>query len=144
LKAFFMVILLLPLKGDAVTLHPIHISVSEVRYDLLSQKLQVAIKIFADDLELALRDLGYTELKIGAPNESPLADEAIVNYLDKKFQVSLNGIIKRGEMLGRELSEDLIAVWCYLEYDVPSSGNLSIQNEVLLETYDDQKNIMDI
>lgn len=144
LNACLLVVLLLPLKGYTISLHPIHISVSEVRYDLASQKLQVAIKIFADDLELALKDFGYSELKIGASNESPLADEAIVKYLNQKFQVSLNGNIKQGDMLGRELSEDLIAVWCYLEYNVPPSGNLSIRNEVLIETYDDQKNIMDI
>lgn len=144
MHACLLIAFLFPLRGNSIAPHPIHISVAEVRYQDGKNTLQVAIKIFADDLELALKDLEYTDLRIGAKDESSKTDEAINNYLKQKFRVQSNGKSVNGILLGRELSDDLLAVWCYLEFTIPANGNLLIWNEVLMNTYDDQKNIMDI
>ena len=48
-------------------------------------------------------------------------------------------------MLGKEISKDLAGVWCYLEIpNIEAIKQLKIQNQLLLEVFDDQKNIVHI
>ena len=47
--------------------------------------------------------------------------------------------------LGKEVSEDLQAVWCYLEIEnINSIKELKIKNQLLTSLFDDQKNIVSI
>ena len=43
------------------------------------------------------------------------------------------------------MSEDLAAVWCYLEItDVEFEHNFKVENKVLMELYADQRNIVKV
>jgi len=47
--------------------------------------------------------------------------------------------------IGKEMSEDMVAVWCYLEIEnVENIRELHVKNSILLEAFDDQKNIISI
>ena len=48
--------------------------------------------------------------------------------------------------MGKELSEDKIAVWCYLEFPAQALRGVKflLANKILLDVYDDQRNILDI
>lgn len=126
--------------------HDIHISLSEIRWNETTSAFEVSIKLFIDDLELALGKKGVTGLAIGTDREAAGANDHIAAYLSQHFKIELDGQLLTPRFHGKELSEDIIAIWCYVEYPSPAgpARRCAITNDVLLDLYDDQRNIMDI
>lgn len=126
--------------------HDIHLSICELRYNEQSLSFEVSIKIFIDDLETAIGKEGASQLRIGTKNEVPEADEMITSYLNKNFTIDIDGVKLQASFLGKELTEDMLAVWCYVEYPANKSQpqKCILSNRILFEVYDDQRNIMDI
>ncbi len=127
-------------------LHDIHISVCEVRYNAQSASFQVSLKIFIDDFERAMSKEGAPALHIGGTTEIKDADSYIGAYLNNHFSISLDGSRLIPTFVGKELSEDFLAVWCYFEFPARLTGvkQCSMFNDVLFALYEDQRNIMDI
>lgn len=122
-------------------LHPIHISKTTINYDTKSQSLQITSHVYIDDFETILGKRGYKNLNIGFEKESANADEAIVKYLTEKIVIKSGNSELKPEYIGKELSEEKIAVYCYFEITVKNKiGQLSILNTILHDLYDDQKN----
>ena len=47
--------------------------------------------------------------------------------------------------IGKEISEDLVAVWCYLEIEnIERFNKIHVKNNILLEVFEDQKNIISV
>lgn len=126
--------------------HNVHLSMCELRFNTHTSKFEVAIRIFIDDLEKALENEGAKNLKICTPDETSDTQSHINKYIDKYFTIQIDGVVLKGKFLGKEVTEDLIAVWFYVEYTVvnPSPKKCILTNNILLDIYDDQKNIMDI
>lgn len=123
--------------------HDFHVSQCEIQYRPDGGQVAVAMHIFLDDLELALNNMGYDSLYLCTEKENKAADRMIMDYLQAHFRISLDGRMVKYTLLGKEASEDLMGVWCYVEaLDVPPFSSATIRNEVLLETFDDQKNIV--
>jgi hypothetical protein len=124
--------------------HDFHISRCEINYDKRSGDLQVAAHIFLDDLEATLSKLGKRQLFLCTPKESTDGDTAIEQYINQKLILKVGGKVIKLSLLGKETSKDKLAVWCYLE--AQGLKNLSvfdIENSILTELYNDQKNIVD-
>jgi hypothetical protein len=101
--------------------------------------------IFLDDLELALEKQGANNLYLCTDKEDPKAVDHIMSYLDKQFYIKQDGENLKSHFVGKEISEDLAAVWLYLEIrKIIPSGQLEIRNEVLLDQFDDQKNVTSV
>jgi hypothetical protein len=141
-----LVFTLFSFKASGFTPHDIHISVCELRYNESTDAFEVSLKIFIDDLELALARDGVTGLGIGTPKELPAANDKIAAYLSKHFKIQLGGQVLSHEFLGKEISEDYLAVWCYIQLKAnPAAGQqCSVTNDILFEMYDDQKTLMDV
>lgn len=131
------------LLGMSSMMHELHLSNSHVNYDEKSMSVQVTMHIFIDDLELALKNDGITGLKIGTEKESPDADDAVADYIDQHFNLIVAGDTLQQGFLGKEVSEDLMALWCYIELPIDQMPqDLEVVNTILTREYDDQKNIV--
>lgn len=125
--------------------HEFHISKCLIEYNEKEKALQVTLHLFIDDLEDALKAQGADELFICTEKESEKAEEYIYKYLQQKLEISLDEQAVDYTFLGKEMSEDMVAVWCYLELEnVESFNQLYVKNRILLDTFDDQKNIISI
>lgn len=125
--------------------HQFHVSKCLVEFNEAEQALQMSMHIFLDDLEEALRRKGADDLFLCTKLESDSAENFMAQYIAKNFILEVNGEILEYEFLGKEPSEDLQGVWCYMEiYNVSSVKDLKITNNILLEVYDDQKNVVSI
>lgn len=135
-----------PCPVAAADTHDIHISVCELRWNEESGVFEVSIKIFIDDLELALTKMGAPGLFIGTPKEDPYANDFIADYLRKHLTITIEHEKLIPVFLGKELSDDFQAEWCYIEIpaEVSRGQKCTLSNDVLMELYDDQRNIMDI
>ena len=127
------------------SIHEYHLSNTEVRYNKEEEALQITTRIFIDDLEETLAKDGHTGLFLCTEREPEHAEALVQEYLQKNLLITVDDELQLFEYLGKEISDDLIAVWCYLEIlDVQPTDYIGVENNVLLETFDDQKNIVNI
>jgi len=126
--------------------HEFHVSKCLVEYKAENAEVQISMNMFIDDLETALASRGVEQLFIGTEKESQEADEYIEKYIDQVFQIEIDSLgMVDPFFLGKEVSEDLTSIWCYMQ--IPMSQpiqSLKVKNSILLETFDDQKNITNI
>lgn len=136
---FFSFLCGTPLASEV---HEFHLSRTTINYDTEEKAIQISTSIFIDDLELALKENGYDSLKICTRKEKENAEFLIHEYLNEHLVINIDGAELAFSFLGKELSDDLAAVWCYLEvYDVSDFKETSITNTILIDQFDDQKNI---
>ncbi len=133
-------------EGDSASeRHPFHVSKCLMQYKPEQQSIQISMHIFLDDLELALEQAGDEDLYLCTGREAAHADRALAAYLNRHFQIKVNGKPADYEFIGKEISDDLAAVWCYMEAtEVPAVESLDVRYSVLLDTYSDQKNLANI
>ena len=123
--------------------HKFYVSKCTINYAVKQKSLQVSLNVFIDDLELALSKRGYTGLFIATEKEDSLADERIFAYLNEKFVLQNTDTRIELQYLGKELSEDMASLWCYLEAEnVTDLSTMTIKNEILTEVFDEQKNLV--
>jgi len=59
------------------------------------------------------------------------------------MNITVDGQEKAFNFIGKETSEDLVAMYCYLEVeDVQSVNEITISNDMLMDLFDDQINIV--
>ena len=128
------------------TTHPIHISQCEVNHDDESKTLQVTLHLFVDDLEMAIEEAGLgKELKLGTEWEKAAADSVISLYLEKHLEMKIGEEGINLQFLGKELSRDYMAFWCFLESDpIDVIDGMEVRYDALMELYGDQKNIFNL
>lgn len=141
----FLISLLLSTLFFTNNIHEFHLSKTMVKYKTEQNAMQVSMHLYIDDLEEALRQKGVDSLFICTKMESPEAELYMKRYLEEAFIInSENGIIEF-EFLGKEISESLDGVWIYMEaVDLSQPKETKIQNSVLTEVFEDQKNIINM
>ena len=130
-------------KPDVPEAHPFYISVCQVDHNPDTGALEMSFRIFMDDLELALETMGTERLHLGTEREAEKADLYISRYLVRHVVVEINGRRVNAAFLGKEVELD--AMWCYVEVgDIPVFETMTMTNTLLLETYEDQVNLVHV
>ena len=121
--------------------HPFHVSVAQMKYNAQNRTLEIAIKLFTDDLEDALTtSFGNQGWHLATPRQLPAADKYVRNYLKPRFAIKQNNRTLSWNWIGAEYNMD--AVWCYIEmYDFDHEADLEWKNIIFFEIFNDQKNI---
>jgi len=134
-----------PVFESNVEFHEFHMSKCQIEFNQQEKAVQISMHIFIDDLEDALRNQGSGKLFIGTEKETDQADEYFFQYLKSHFQLNVNNQNAEYEYIGKETSEDLQAIWCYLEIiNIEKVTSIVVENNILMELFDDQKNIIHI
>lgn len=135
-------LLILPFFFQAFA-HPFYVSVSQIAYNAEAKSLEIACKIFVDDLETVMKAEGHGDLYIGLDKEKAETDKLIQEYFEKHLQLAINGKTVSGSFLGKEVIDDVI--WSYIEIlEVPYPQELSIDNRLLLDHLESQQNIVHV
>ena len=124
--------------------HDYHISNFEIEYNAETKAIEIIAKIFIDDLEDGIAASGVEEkLYLCTDREIETGDDQIYTYLSNKMNISLDGQSRSFNYIGKEASEDLVAMYCYLEIeDVQSINEITVSNDMLMDLFDDQINIV--
>lgn len=129
-------------QGD-LPLHPLHLSKSVVEYFPEEKVVRVSLHIFLDDLEEALKKNYTAPILLGSARESKDASTLLEAYFNKHFRFTVDGNAAPLQLLGKELSADQEALWCYLEVPVRRPpGKIKINCTLLTEQFRDQQNIL--
>ena len=134
-----------PVFESEFEFHEFHMSKCQIEFNLKENALQISMHIFIDDLEDALRNQGSGKLFIGTEKETDNADDYLYAYLKNHFQLEVNDQTTEFDFIGKETSEDLQAIWCYLEITkIENVNSIVVENNILMEMFADQKNIIHI
>jgi hypothetical protein len=122
--------------------HPIYVSTSEIDYNSEDKQLEIAIKIFSDDLEEVLSLEKGETVEIGTNREHPKATEYIVAYLREHFKLEVNGKDVSFEYVNRKLIKDeFFAMWVLVQVPkVNKLKSLSLENDILVDFNNGQQN----
>jgi hypothetical protein len=127
-------------------IHDFHVSKCLIEYNTQASAIQISLHVFIDDTEEALKRLGAPQdLYICTEKEHAEAEQQLADYLIQHLRLEIDGKLVAPSFLGKEVTEDLAGMWCYLEItDVKDIQHLTITNEVLMDAFDDQKNIVNV
>ena len=123
-------------------LHPVHVSVTNLDLDPVRGKVELSVKIFADDFQdLILHKYGV-QLNI-IEEEDPGDKIAAVNeYMQEALQLVFNGNETADlQFVDAKLNEE--AIWLFYKYEHQNKiRKVDIVNRVMLEKFRDQTNLM--
>jgi hypothetical protein len=124
-------------------MHKFYVSLSEIRYNTETERYEVSMRIFPDDLDRALLARSGIITQLATELEHKSADSLLMVYLLEDFSIEVNGEALELNYLGNEPESD--AIWCYLESSrVAAPESITIQNVLLMEYFPDQVNIVQV
>lgn len=141
---FYILISVLGYSSHETNLHEFHLSKCDINYNEEESALQISLRIFIDDLEEAIAKVQNEEnLKLCTNKEVANADSILVAYLSDNLTIRVDNENYDLSYVGKEVSEDLLAVWCYFEVtEVLPKEIIQIENKILIETFNDQSNVV--
>lgn len=122
--------------------HNYHVSIVDIHYNEQNRSLEIATKLFVDDLEYAYEKQGKY-LYLNTDKEKDSANYFIHKYLQDHIQIALDGMNKEFTFFGKEYDDHI--VWCYLEIkNVGSFSEMEVTNTNFFELFDDQSHMIHI
>ena len=125
------------------TFHDYHTSLTEINYNPKNKSLEVSLRLFTDDLELALTKLNGGKV-ITLESQSELVESLLELYIKKNFAiVSQNKEVKKIKYYGKEKEAE--ATWVYIEIlDCAQIKDFTLFNTILIDLFSDQNNLVNI
>ncbi|MEJ8844862.1 DUF6702 family protein [Lacibacter sp. H375] len=125
----------------AFALHPYYMSVTEFEYKPAEKEVQVACKIFTDDLEETLKKEYKRKVDILNASSKKENEQLLNRYLQQHLRLQLDGKTAALQMIGFEQEGE--AVWIYLVASNTAAFKSAIVFNDLLYSYrEDQLNII--
>ena len=121
--------------------HPVHVSIASFEYSIEDEAFRGFLKVYYDDFLLDLRNLGGISAEPDFTKKSEEANEILLSYLDKRFNIfagdrKLNPEISEVNLSGNELKLDLLFKF------KKRSKTIKIYNSILSDLYNDQANMV--
>ncbi len=142
LSISFQALSYLPFRAADAPLHDFHTSLAEISYNAASKSFEVSLRVFTDDLELALAEANQIKgLRI---EKGKKYDDLIEKYLKAHFYL-LNPKNQKEPMTfyGKELEADV--TWLYFEISLKKSlKGYHLHNAILTELFADQMNMVNV
>jgi hypothetical protein len=124
-------------------LHPLHLSVTEITLDEREKELEIMLRVFTDDLELAIRNAkNDEELNFLNPTNTT-TDKLAWEYVQPRFKLMIDGKVQPVKYLGHEVDEDVLIFYIQVQ-PVKKFTTIDITNSIITEFYDDQANLVNM
>jgi hypothetical protein len=141
LKKIIVILLVLPLF--AFTMHKYYVSLCEIEYLKEKQSVQIILGVFIDDLEFTLSKNIGKQLNLASKTEVENVDDYYKKYLSEHLLVSVNSKNQSFKYIGKEYDGDIVRF--YLEISgIKEFKSIEITNNILINEFPDQKNIVKI
>lgn len=123
--------------------HPIRSSFAEADYRAETKKLEVALRVFPDDLETALSAHAGRPISL-AHTAPPAFDLALLAYLRATFLLrAADDTVPILHLVGREMKNNDQHLWIYFECQIPGDfTGVRLSHRVLRDTFPGQLNAL--
>lgn len=140
-KKIIVILLVLPLF--AFTMHKYYVSLCEIEFIKEKQSIQITLGVFIEDLEFTLNKNSGKQLNLGSKIEVGNIDDYNKKYLNEHLQISVNGKNQPYKFIGKEYDGDIVRF--YLEINnIKVLKSIEVTNNILIQEFDNQKNIVKI
>jgi len=122
--------------------HPVHVSVTNIEYNIVEKKIEIATKVFSADLALALNN--YSKNKFPIERTITERDKKWVErYLKSKIEIFINKKNVTKNLKISQMKTDDIYLWIYYEIQEKSEiQHVKIRNTLFLDLFSDQSNLV--
>lgn len=136
--------LLRPAPADALAPaapHKFYTSLARVEYNAAEGSVEVTLRVFADDLELALGRRAGRAVKLDREGE---AERLLPAYLRDTFEIrNRDGELKALKWVGLELRAGV--AWVYVEAEMPEGlAGARLRDHLLFELFEEQVNTVSV
>ncbi|MGL2963047.1 DUF6702 family protein [Flavobacterium sp. RSB2_4_14] len=121
--------------------HRFYTAIYQINFVPQKKMVQITTRIFADDLNDALKNQYHKTTFLGTEKETPEDVVLMKKYLSEKFKFSINGKFQAMNFLSKEL-EDNVIICYYTIKDIPKINSLEVENSILTEIHPEQQNII--
>ncbi len=119
--------------------HEFYVSITEIHQK--SDTLQVAVRVFTEDLEYVINKNRPGKVFLDSKTEMAKAEKAVFAYLSDQFSIGVAAKELPEEWLGLEYVDDV--TWVYAQVILPEDASIAfVRNTLLTETFPDQQNII--
>ena len=132
----------MPARAPAsVAAHKFYTSLGLVEYNASEKSVEVTLRVFADDLELALKRRAGREVRLDREKD---AGQLVLAYLRDTFELkNRDGESKALKWVGMELRAGV--AWLYVEAEMPEGlAGARLRDHVLFELFDEQVNTVSV
>jgi hypothetical protein len=125
----------------AAAAHKFYTSLAQVGYNPEEGTVVVTLRVFADDLELALKRRAGREVRLDRAKD---AERLVLAYLRDTFEVrNRDGEAKALKWVGMEVRAGV--AWLYFEAEMPEGlTGARLRDHVLFELFDEQVNTVSV
>tara|TARA_R110001592_G_scaffold101302_1_gene286720 strand:+ start:152571 stop:153020 length:450 start_codon:yes stop_codon:yes gene_type:complete len=121
--------------------HPFFISLTDMVYNEKRQQIEIAQKIFWNDMETSLTIASGKQVNFLKPEDPELLESLIKDYMLANNKLEVDGKKLKLTYLGHEIEED--AAYFYMESEkVPEPSQVTIYNTILIDDFPTQQNIV--
>jgi len=133
----FTLLILLGFNLTAFGLHKYYVSVMEIHPNYKEKKLEIILRTFPDDMQTTMED--YQK----KTNKKLDFDQFVKDYIKQKIRFAINGQEKNYRILGMTTEDNYLVILMEVPFDKESQlKTIHIENEFLLDEFDQQKNII--
>ena len=123
--------------------HPFFISMTEVNYNAPAKKLEVSVRIFADDFEKALAKDCSCKVDLSLPANKAATDKMVSDYISRHLSIAVDGKPVVLQYEGYQMEEG--SVWSYFEVkNIATVKKIDINNNLLYEYNTSQINMVHV
>ncbi len=144
-KWFFIVLLtgLISYSGRPVPdVHPYHVSATEIEYIAGERKVEISSRIFTDDFEAVLSKLYKARIDFSNAAMKKEMNEWVKKYISTHLIVRSAGKGVPLTLFGWEQDHEAINVYTTAIFDKFDTKNITVENTILYDQFDDQLNII--
>jgi hypothetical protein len=127
--------------NQAVTYHPIFVSVTEIEHNTKDKTLEISCKIFTDDFEKALRSTYKIYVDLLQPKDKNAMNKLVADYVQKHLVLKVDGKPVVLQFLGYEQDEEGIESF-YQVNNIAAVKKLDITDNILFEYKKEQISII--
>lgn len=125
----------------AISAHRFYTAIFQINFVPQKKLVQITTRIFADDLNDALKNQNRKTTFLGTEKETPEDVALMKKYLTEKFKFAINGKTYPINYLSMEL-EDNVVICYYSIKDIAKINSFEVENSVLIEIHPEQQNII--
>lgn len=137
---FASAILVFLLFASASFRHPFFVSMTEIDWKPSEKKLEIAVRLFTDDLEKAISAGCKCKSDLASSENEAVMNKLLVEYIQKNLRIIKGKQTIPLQFIGREKEEE--STWSYFEATGDFSSGLEVENTLLFATQEKQVNLI--
>ena len=139
MKLFKKLIWLLIIPILAFGAHKHYISLTKIDYIEEKKAVQITMKFFLDDIELALENRTGETLELASNDEHQMANKYLETYVRQKFKIWINEKEQDYVYLGKEYENNEVLFYLELE-NIELINTIEVENSMLFDAFEEQQN----